>query len=140
LSQWNLLGVSTVLGILGQAAFGFLAIYIGITSARELKTDMIMGGLIGAMTLSTSLGVIGLTSGQGVLFGVILGVWILSKIDKVLDKFIPDLITVVVKPTLALLLTGGVFLFIIMPITGILTDALTDGIIYLIDNTGVFGG
>lgn len=140
LSQWNLLEVSTILGILGQAAFGFLAIYIGITSARVFKTDMIMGGLIGAMTLSTSLGVIGLTAGQGGLFGVILGVWILSKIDKVLDKFIPDLITVVVKPTLALLLTGVVFFFIIMPITGILTDALTDGIIYLIDNTGVFGG
>ncbi|MFC6465244.1 PTS transporter subunit EIIC [Marinilactibacillus sp. GCM10026970] len=140
LSQWNMLEVSTILGILGQAAFGFLAIYIGITSARIFKADMIMGGLIGAMTLSTALPLIGLTPGQGGLFGVILGVWIFSKIDRALEKFIPDLITVVVKPTLSLLITGVIFFFIIMPITGILTDGITDGIIYLIENTGIFGG
>lgn len=140
LGQWNLLEVSTILGILGQAAFGFLAIYIGITAARVFKTDMIMGGLIGAMTLSASLATIGLTAGQGGLFGVILGVWIFSKIDRVLDRFIPDIITVVVKPTLSLLITGLIFFFVIMPITGVLTDGLTSGIIYLIDNTGIFGG
>lgn len=140
LENWNLLQVSTILGILGEAALAFLAIYVGITAARVFKTDMILGGLVGAITLSGSLSEIGLTAGQGGLMGVILGVWILSKIDKFLSKIIPDIVDVVFRPTLGLLITGLIYFVAIMPVTGILSDALLDGILWLLENTGIIGG
>lgn len=140
LENWNLLQVSTILGILGDAALGFLAIYVGITAARVFKTDMILGGLVGAITLSESLSEIGLTAGQGGLMGVILGVWILSKIDRFLSKIIPDVVDVVLRPTLDLLITGLIYFVAIMPITGIISDGLLEGILWLLENTGVIGG
>ncbi|MDQ0222117.1 PTS transporter subunit EIIC [Streptococcus moroccensis] len=140
LQNWNLFEVSTVLGILGNAAFGFLAIYTGITAAKEFKTDMIMGGLVGAMTLSPNLSLINLAPGRGGLFGVILGVWLLSIIDRQLKKWIPDVIDVVIRPTLSLLLTAIIYFVVIMPIAGLLTDLLTNGILFIIETAGVVGG
>lgn len=140
LQQWNLLQISTIFGILGSAALSFLAIYVGITAARVFKTDMILGGLIGAITLSQNLSLINLVPGQGGLMGVILGVWIMAKIDKLLTKFIPDVVDVVLRPTLALLLTGLIYFIVIMPVTGVLSDGLLSGILFLIENTGALGG
>lgn len=140
LEQWNLFYASTILDILGNTALGFLAIYVGITSARVFKTDMILGGLVGALTLSENLPVLNLTPGQGGLVGVILGVWIMSKLDKLLAKIIPDIITVVLRPTLSLLLTGLIYFVVIMPVTGLLSDGLLSGIIFLLERTGILGG
>lgn len=140
LEQWHLFYASTILEILGNAALGFLAIYVGITSARVFKTDMILGGLVGALTLSENLPILNLTPGQGGLVGVILGVWIMSKLDKLLAKIIPDVITVVLRPTLSLLFTGLIYFVVIMPITGLLSDGLLSGILFLIERTGVLGG
>lgn len=140
LQSWHLLQVSTVLGIIGSATFGFLAIYVGITAAKQFKTDPILGGLIGAMTLSSSLGILGLTAGQGGLFGVILGVWIFSKIMRGVRKAVPDILDVILTPTISVLLTAIIYFSLIMPVTGLLSKWLIDGILFLLETTGAFGG
>lgn len=140
LQNWNLLQFSTVLGILGSATFGFLAIYVGISAAKQFMVDIILGGLIGAMTLSPALGLLGLTAGQGGLFGVILGVWILSKVDIFMKKIIPDIVDVVLRPMFSLLLTGILYFVVIMPLTGIVSDWILNGIMFLINSSGILGG
>ncbi|MGS2779630.1 PTS transporter subunit EIIC [Robertmurraya sp. GLU-23] len=141
LDSWNMLQVSTVLAILASATFAFLAIYTGITAAKEFKTDVILGGALGAVSISGSvLGVIGLSNGEGGLFGVILGVYLLAKIQKLLRRMIPNILDVVVTPTLALVITGAIFLFTIMPLAGILSEWLINGIMSLIEYSGILGG
>ena len=51
-----------------------LAIYVGMTAAREFETNEVMGGVVGAITIAAGVSTLGLTSGQGGLFGVILAV------------------------------------------------------------------
>lgn len=140
LQQDGLLKISTLLGILGDATFAFLAIYVGMTAAKQFKTDPILGAALGAVTTLPSLSILGLTPGQGGLFGVIFGVWLMSKVGIILKKIVPDVLDVVLTPTFNLIITGTIYLFGIMPIAGILSDWLIGGIMYLLENTGIFGG
>lgn len=140
LQSWHLLQISTVFGIIGSAVLGFLAIYVGVTSAIQFKTDKLLGGAVGAITLSTALPVLGLKAGQGGLFGVILGVWILAWFMRLFHKIIPDVLDVVLTPTLALLLTTIVYFLTVMPVMGLLSDGLIKGILYLINESGIIGG
>lgn len=140
LEQQHMLQVSTVLGILGNATFSFLAIFVGVTAAKQFKTDPILGAALGAATTLPALSILGLTPGQGGLFGIIFGIWLMSKVEKYLKKMIPDILDVVLTPTFTLLITGTAYLFILMPVAGFLSDYLITGIMYLINNTGIFGG
>lgn len=134
------LKVSTVLGLLGDGTFSFLAILVGFTAAKQFKTDPILGAVLGAVTTLPALSIIGLTPGQGGLFGIIFGVWVMAKVNKYLKKIIPDILDVVLTPTFTLLLSGVLYLFLLMPIAGVLSDWLIKGILYLLENTGIFGG
>lgn len=140
LEQEGLLKISTVLGILGDATFAFLAIYVGMTAARQFKLDPILGAVLGAVTTLPALNLIGLTPGQGGLFGVILGVWVMAKINFYLKKIVPDIVDVVITPTFTLLFSGLLYLFVFMPVAGIISTWLINGILFLLENTGVFGG
>ncbi len=140
LQMWNVLQISTILGIIGSSTFSFLAIYVGITAAKEFGADTIMGGLVGAMTIAPALGIIHLSAGQGGLFGVILAVYIFSKIEKLLRKIIPDIIAVVAIPVLSICIIGILLFFIVMPITGVLTGWITNGLMFVLNFSGVIGG
>lgn len=140
LEQNGTLQVSTLLGILGDATFSFLAIYVGMTAAKQFKTDPILGAVLGAATTLPALSLIGLTPGQGGLFGVIFGVWVMSKIGKMLKKCIPDILDVVFTPVFELIIAGTIYMFLIMPIAGKLSDYFTNGMMFLIEHTGIFGG
>lgn len=140
LQMWHVLQISTVLGIIGSSTFSFLAIYVGITAAKEFGTDIIIGGLVGAMTIASTLGIINLKSGQGGLFGVILAVYILSKVEKLLRKIIPDIIAVVVIPVLSASIVAILLFFIVMPVMGVLTGWVTNGLMYILNFSGVIGG
>lgn len=140
LQQWGVLKFSTILANIGSATFAFLAIYCGVTSARVFKVDEILGGLVGALTLAGNLKLIGLGSGQGGLFGVILAVWLLSVVHRFLTKVVPDIIAVVIVPVFSIAVVAAVLYYGIMPFAGVLSNWLTDGIMYLINVSGVLGG
>lgn len=140
LQMWNMLQVSTVLGIIGTSTFAFLAIYVGITAAKEFGTNIIMGGLIGAMTIGSTLGILGLKAGQGGLFGVILAVYLLAKVEKLLRKVVPDIIDVVVTPVLSVCIVAVLLFLVVMPFAGVLSDWVIGGLMALLDFSGVIGG
>lgn len=140
IASWHLTDISSVLGILGTATLGFIVIYVGINSALQFKANTILGGVIGAITITAGLDSLGLVSGQGGVFGVIFGVWILAKLEKFLHKIMPNVIEVIMVPFLSLLITGGLYLFAIMPLAGYLSDYVVIGIMFLLQHTGVFGG
>lgn len=140
LQQNHLLMLGTLITMLGTALFSFLAIYTGFTAAKVFKTDPILGAVLGAMTTLPALTIIGLTPGKGGLFGVILGVYILSKLDFLLKKIVPNVVDIVLRPTLTLFITGFLYVLILMPITGWLSDLLIKGLMGIINGTGIFGG
>lgn len=140
LQQNGLLQISTILGLLASSTFNYLAIFVGFTSAREFKVDPILGATFGAISTLGAVSLLGLSPGQGGLFGIILGVWIMAHLNKVLKRIVPDIIDVVITPTFTIFFAGLAYLYLIMPIAGWASDLVITAIMYVLDNTGIFGG
>ncbi len=125
--------------LIGSGFLGYFAIYTGINAAKKFGATEALGGMLGALSiggnivaLSTMLGLYNkdvplnsiLTTGKGGIIGVILGVWILSKIEKQIRKMIPDVLDLVVTPFVTMLVAGVLYVFILMPVTGFVSDGL----------------
>lgn len=125
--------------LIGGGFLGYFVIYTGINSAKQFGATEALGGMLGAISiggnivkLSTMMGLYNkeiplesiLTTGKGGLIGVILGVWILSRIEKFLRKHIPDVLDLILTPFLTMLITGTLYVFIVMPFAGIVSDGL----------------
>ena len=125
--------------LIGGGFLSYFAIYTGINSAKQFGATEGLGGMLGAMsisanivTISTTLGLYDesvplnsiLTTGKGGIIGVIIGVYILAKIEKAIRKRIPDVLDLILTPLLTLLISGILFVFIIMPVAGFLSDGL----------------
>ncbi|NLP34450.1 MAG: PTS transporter subunit EIIC [Clostridiales bacterium] len=131
--------VQLLFSLIGGGFLGYFAIYTGINSAKQFGATEALGGMIGAVSIGANIVQIStifglydaevplnsiLTTGKGGIIGVIVGVWILSKVEKFIRKRIPDVLDLVITPFLSLLVTAILFVFIIMPITGFASDGL----------------
>lgn len=129
----------TFFALIGNSFLGYFAIYTGVNAAKEFRATEALGGMIGAMSiaaplidLSTQFGLYDadqplnsiLTTGKGGIVGVIIGVWILAQIEKFVRKLIPDVLDIMVTPVITLLIAGLIMVFIVMPISGVLSDWL----------------
>ena len=123
--------VRLLFSLIGSAFLSYFAIFAGINAARQFGATEALGGMIGAISIGANIiemsSMMGLydasvplnsilTTGKGGLIGVILGVWVLSKIEKFIRKKIPDVLDLVVTPFLTLLISAIVFVFLIMPL------------------------
>lgn len=125
--------------LVGGGFLSYFAIYTGINSAKQFGATEAMGGMVGAISiganivqLSTMMGLYNesvplnsiLTTGKGGIIGVIVGVWILAKVERYIRKRIPDVLDLVVTPFVTMLITGLIFVFVIMPLAGFVSDGL----------------
>lgn len=142
--------LQTVFSLIGGGFLSYFAIYTGINSAKKFGATPALGGMIGAMsimtqinTISASLGLFNadvplnsiLTTGKGGIIGVIFGVWILAKVENAVRKHVPDVLDLIVTPFVSLLIVTILFVLIIMPVTGYLSDWLVSGLSLLINST-----
>ncbi|WP_161878434.1 PTS transporter subunit EIIC [Alkalibacterium sp. MB6] len=145
-------GMRIVFALIGNSFLGYFAIYTGINSAKVFGATEALGGMIGAASIAAPLvelsTLIGwydaeqpldsiLTTGKGGIIGVIIGVWILAKIEKAVRKRMPDVLDIMVTPVITLLITVLIMALVIMPLSGFLSDWLVTGLSYIIgsDNT-----
>ena len=125
--------------LIGGAFLGYFAIYTGINSAKQFGSTEALGGMIGAISIGSNIVAISqtfglydeavplnsiLTTGKGGIIGVIMGVYILAKIEKAIRKRMPDVLELILTPLLSLLITAILFVFIIMPLAGFISDGL----------------
>lgn len=135
--------------LIGGAFLSYFAIFAGINAAKQFGATEALGGMIGAISvgsniieMSTMMGLFDsneplnsiLTTGKGGLIGVILGVWVLSKIEKFIRKKIPDVLDLVVTPFLTLLISAIMFVFLIMPLAGFASDGLVSVLSIIINS------
>lgn len=142
--------INQLFALFGNAFLGYFAIYTGVNAAKVFGATPAMGGMIGGMSIgpqivaiSTVLGLYDvevplnsvLTTGKGGIIGVILGVWILSKVERFIRKHVPDVLDLIVTPFVSLILVGTVYVLVLMPITGFLSDGLVAVLSLLIDSS-----
>lgn len=124
---------------IGGALFKAFPIFVGYRAAEEFGATPGLGAMIGGIsiapainTLSKAVGLFNadvplksvLTTGKGGIIGVIFGVWILSMIEKRIRKHMPDFLDTVLTPTITILLSATLTIFIIMPVAGVLSDGI----------------
>lgn len=132
-----------LLSLAGSSFLGYFAVYTGINAAKEFGGTPALGGMIGGMTIGAQINVISqtlglyndvtplesiLTTGKGGIIGVIVGVWVMSFLEKRIRKIVPDVLDLVVTPTLTILITGAVLVFAIMPVAGFASDLLVSAL------------
>lgn len=140
LQNYHLLNLSNLMGLIYACVFNFLAIYVGYTAAKRLSVDPVLGALIGCITLSGDLTKFGTSAGKGGLIGVIISILVLKYIYKFIQKIIPNQVAVIFVPTLSVLITAALMITILMPVCGVLSDAIVSGLMWILEKTGVFGG
>lgn len=146
----NITQFVTILNVIKNGLFAYLAIYTGINAASEFGATPALGGTVGAVTLLS--GVTpdtpiqnlfngqDLAAGQGGIIGVIFAVWILSLVEKRLHKWVPDAVDIIVTPTLSLLAIGLATIYIIMPVAGVVSDGLLQFINVVLNVGGPVAG
>ena len=148
---WKVAQLSAAL--IGGGFFGYFAVYTGINAAKLFGATEALGGMIGAISIGANITAISkifglfnaevplnsiLTTGKGGVIGVIAGVWILSKIERFLRKKIPDVLDLVLTPFLTMLITTILFVFIIMPTAGFISDGMVAGLKVIIMSQNPF--
>ncbi|UMX71631.1 PTS transporter subunit EIIC [Klebsiella pneumoniae] len=71
---------------------------------------------------------------------MIFAVWLLCLLEKPVRRFVPDIVDVVVTPTLVLLVMAAALLFIIMPAAGIVSNGILSGLNGLLEHGGIVAG
>ncbi len=113
---------------------------LNLSNLMGLSVDPVLGALIGCITLSGDLTKFGTSAGKGGLIGVIISILVLKYIYKFIQKIIPNQVAVIFVPTLSVLITAALMITILMPVCGVLSDAIVSGLMWILDKTGVFGG
>lgn len=141
--------ISLLFPLIGGAFLGYFAIYTGMNAAKQFGATEALGGMIGAVSIGANVVELSkifglfdevtplnsiLTTGKGGIIGVILGVYILSKVEKFIRKHVPDVLDLIVTPFVSLLVTSLLFVFVIMPATGYVSDILVRALSVIINS------
>ncbi len=144
---WNT--IRLLFSLIGGSFLGYFTIFTGINAAKKFGATEALGGMVGAMSVMGQInelsGIFGmynseapllsvLRSGKGGVIGVIIGVYILSKIEKRVRKWVPDVLDLIVTPLVTLGVTTVVFVAVIMPISGVFSDYLVKALEVLVSS------
>lgn len=146
-NTWNF--IQLMLALMGSSFMGYFAIYTGVNAAKRFGATEALGGMIGAITIGTQINDISalfglfnediplnsiLTTGKGGIIGVILGVYLLSKVEKRIRRMVPDVLDIILTPVITLIITGLILILIIMPVSGFVSDALVRALSVIINS------
>lgn len=133
--------IGIILKLLGGGITFGLALFAGLNTSKEFGGTPILGGVLAAVLTMPDLAKLTIfgehaVPGRGgiiaVLFVCIFAAWL----EKRLRKIIPVSLDLFVTPTLVLLISGFLAIFILQPIGGIISDAITNGSKLAVDHGG----
>ena len=140
--------VHQFLTMINTAFMGSITAWAGYRAAEKFGATPILGGMLGAITAMANINdismafdrIIGqnffwvaegadalnavLRAGRGGVLAVILGVLLMAKVEKFVRSKMPDALDIVVSPIIILFVCVVPYVFVIMPITGIISNLL----------------
>lgn len=134
-----LLVIYQLLNGVSAAMITYLTAWTGYRAAEFFGGTPILGGILGMFAVLGNVDVISravglynaaqpldsiLRVGRGGVLAVVIGVWVLCRVEKWLRKRIPEALDTVFTPLLALLITLIPYLLLVMPVTGLISQGL----------------
>lgn len=148
-------GTYVILDIISDIPFYFLPFLLALSSARKFKVnDYLALCVAGALLYPTFVDAIGGDTSPfsflGItipvfkyassVFPVILGVGLLAIVYRFIDRFIPEVLKMVVVPTVSLVITIPLALLFLAPLGAYGGIYLADGIVWMFDTLGPIAG
>ncbi len=129
------------LTMINTAFMTYITAWAGYRAAEKFGATPILGGMLGMITSLANINNIAplvgmwveeggdalnavLRAGRGGVLAVILGVYLLSKVEKFVRSKMPDALDIVVSPIIIMFVCVIPYVLVIMPITGIISNAL----------------
>ena len=154
-------GVAELINLLASAPFTFMPVLIGFSATKRFGGNPYLGAAIGMAMVMPALvngydvanvmaagkmtywNVFGLKVAQAGYQGQVLPVlavaWILATIEKWLHKHMPATLDFIFTPLLAVIVTGLLTFIGVGPIMRVVSDGLTNGIVWMYNTTGFIG-
>ena len=139
-----------------DAGFTFLPVFVAVAAAKHFKCNMFMAALLGcalvhpnwnAIVSSTDPKFIGQMFGVLPLYGMpytsslipaLLMVWIMSKVELTLNRYLPELLKGMLTPLLTLLIMTPLTFVVLAPAMGIISIYLGDALLWVYNTFGMF--
>lgn len=154
-------GLSELINLLASAPFTFMPVLIGFSATKRFGGNPYLGAAIGmAMVMPTLVNgydvanftaagkmtywnIFGLKVAQAGYQGQVLSVlavsWILATIEKWLHKHMPATPDFIFTPLIAVIITGLLTFIGVGPVMRIVSDGVTNGIVWLYNTAGFVG-
>jgi len=143
-----------LLTVFSDAAFYFLPILLAFSAAKRFQCNQYVAGALAGVLVHPSLVAImnkgiymhflGLpikpSSYASSVLPIILGVWLMSYVEKGLIKVVPQVLRTILVPLLTLLITAPVVLVALGPVGTLIGNGLGAGFIYLYSKFGILAG
>ena len=142
-----------VISSISQSIFYFFPVFIGACAANTFGMNQFVGMMIGAVMIHPN--IIGMANIEGLtflsipmnvrdytstVFPVLAAVWACSKLDKVLRKYVPDVLQMILVGPIELLIIIPSTLIVIGPIMNSLSDGLANASLTLFNFSSVIFG
>lgn len=153
--------IASIINLLASAPFAFLPILVGFSATKRFGGNPYLGAAIGMVMVMPDLingygvanaiadgsmnywHIFGMNVAQAGYQGSVLPVlvvsWILATLEKFFHKRIPNAFDFTFTPMLAIIITGFLTFIIVGPIMRVVSDGLTDGLVWLYNTTGAVG-
>ena len=131
------------LTMINTAFMTYITAWAGYRAAEKFGATPILGGMLGMITSMANINTISeliggffwvsegvdplnavLRAGRGGVLAVILGVLLMAKVEKWVRSKMPDALDIVVSPLVILAICVIPYVFVIMPITGLISNGL----------------
>lgn len=141
-------GLYTLIDAIGDSIFYFFPVIIGYTSAKKFKLTPFVGVVIGlALCYPTingaDLSIVGIqmnVSYTSTVLPVILTVAVAAPMERLLNKYIPDVVKSFLTPMIVILLSTILGYMIIGPVANTVAGWLSDGVLSLYSISPVLAG
>lgn len=143
-------GISSMIQLMSAAPFIFLPILLGISAAKHFGANQFLGAVIGMIMTTPDLGGsteywnifgyhVSQTNYSYQVIPVLASVYLMSVLEKYFHKKLPSSIDFTFTPLLSVIMTGFLTFTVIGPVMLLLSNGITDAIVWLYNETGFIG-
>lgn len=139
-----------VLTVIGDGSFYFLPILVAASAARYFNANLFLSITIAGILIHPSLQALFSAGDPVSLFGIpvtaanypysilpaIIMAWILSKVEKAVDRVTPAITKTFLDPMLIVLICAPIALWVVGPAGAIAGDALSGALVWIQENLG----